>query len=315
VRAVSDGAVWTGIPAVDGVRVGVRHRLVREHRVDAVRVGVVVVTGEVETADHLGGREERRVHPGAGVVVERGRRAGAAEVGVGVVDAGVDDTDGDVLADVAEGLPDGRPALQGHRAGVAEVLGGDRVHSLDASQAAQRGDGRGVGLHGNAGHHAVRDIQHTRPWRDGPDASPYAFLHRLDPTELDAGGRLRCCTAAAERSPVSSSGRGSIQLEQDGDRTLRPVGRLAAVTLRPARDFFSDWANSVRAAPPLDPLHLGRHRLRVPLLRRRADRARPRTRRACRRRAPRGPSAAPHGGAPALADTNDSQSPSCAGAP
>ncbi len=123
--------------AVERIRIRVRNRL--ESR--RVRIGVIAVADEIGAALDTRRRraEERRVGRGRlrrmGGCVGRGR-ARAAEVGVGVVDAGVDDRDLHALAVQPEVLPDGRSADERDAAQVV------RLHELqraDRDHAGQRG--------------------------------------------------------------------------------------------------------------------------------------------------------------------------------
>ena len=153
------GDVRTVPLAVERVVVGVRHRLVAR----AARVGVVVVADEVDAALHARrvGAVERRVGRfGAGGVrrLVGGRGAGAAEGGVRVVDAGVDDRDLHTLAGVARALPHLGHAEERHRDCVVESVGAHRVHGDDAGQFRDRVEL--VGGHGCL--HAVVRRLHLR---------------------------------------------------------------------------------------------------------------------------------------------------------
>src|SRR5918994_7060506 len=93
----------------------------RNLRRRVVRGSVVVVTDEVVARDDLGGGERPRLDHRAVVRLEGLLRAGAAEVGVEVVDTGVDDGDVDVVAGEAGVVPGRR---------CADVLRGGRVLTL-----------------------------------------------------------------------------------------------------------------------------------------------------------------------------------------
>ena len=127
--------------AVERVGVGPRD----QGRVTRVRAGVVVVADEVPAAlDARGVRAEQgrvgRLGVGrvGGLVGLDG--AGATELGVGVVDAGVDDGDLDALAGEARVLPDLRDAEVGARGGVAAGVDLDGVDGLDVGRLCQRRD-------------------------------------------------------------------------------------------------------------------------------------------------------------------------------
>ena len=86
---------------------------------------VVAVADEVVAADDLGGRVSRAAagsRRGVRRLVRR-RRARATEVGVGVVDAGVDDADPDALAGDPGLLPGGQRLDQLAGRGVVDVFG------------------------------------------------------------------------------------------------------------------------------------------------------------------------------------------------
>ena len=89
------------VRAVERVGVGPRNVVGR-----VVVDDVVVGADEVVAADHLLGRERARLDEVRVVRVVGGDRAGAAEVRVRVVDAGVDVGDDHALAAGAEVVPD-----------------------------------------------------------------------------------------------------------------------------------------------------------------------------------------------------------------
>ena len=169
------------------------------------RVGVIAVADEVDTAldarrrraeqPWIGGQRPLRV----GRCVRRGG-ARAAEVGVGVVDAGVDDRDLHALAVQPQALPDGRSADERDAADVV------RLHEL------QRPDRHDAGQRSKLFHAVVRDanldavVSRLVMGHDGAaealDAAAQAVLLApqlaldpvlLAPLELAAGVALLLC--------------------------------------------------------------------------------------------------------------------------
>ena len=142
------GNVRAVAKAVERVWVGMRNWLVGR----AGRVGVVAVTDEVDPALHLGrGRPEARGVGRGFTDRQLGRIGGAqtlrlsprshgawtAEIGMGVVDAGVDDADLDSLAvEPVHAVPHCRRPDVGDTTG---VVGGDGGHGTNTHHALQAG--------------------------------------------------------------------------------------------------------------------------------------------------------------------------------
>ena len=154
----------------------------------------------VEGARRLGGVEGR-----AG--------AGAAEVGVRVVDAGVDDADPDALAGLAAALPDCRCTDERHRRGVGRGLGRDAVDRLDA------GDG-GEGLQAcshrcalRCRSRSVRTVEGARLGRRRREACLDRCLRPLDGGALVAGRELG--SRATTRAGVDEGRRRGRRVELD----------------------------------------------------------------------------------------------------
>ena len=135
VRAVADGS-GRRRGAVERVGIRMRDRLVG----GGTRVRVVAVADQIGAALDARGRwpEQRRVRRrrlgGVGSLV-RVRRSRTAEVGMGVVDAGVDDADLDAFAVEAQGLPDRRRADHRHAVHVGPL---DRKEGAHRDHARQR---------------------------------------------------------------------------------------------------------------------------------------------------------------------------------
>ena len=124
--------------AVQWVRVGMRNRLIGR----GSRIGVVAVTHQVDAAFDSG-REDSKVERVRGRCLDcvfgvvRGHRAGPAEIGMRVVDAGIDDGDLDAFAMDSEALPDGRAADQWDAVHVAGFGREQRAHTDDTRQCGQ----------------------------------------------------------------------------------------------------------------------------------------------------------------------------------
>ena len=138
--------------AVEWVAVRMRHGGRRAGR----RAGVVVVADEVVAHRHLGAREGdgRAVGVGGGQrgVVSQpvgvvGRLAGSAEVGVVVVDAGVDDGDLDPDSGEAGRGPGLRSADERHALGQVGLVRRDEVDPGDAGHRRQSRDLGGLDVH------------------------------------------------------------------------------------------------------------------------------------------------------------------------
>ena len=110
------------------------------------RAGVVGVADEVGAALHLGRvrPEQRRIGrlcAGSGCRLERGDGAGAAEVGVRVVDPGIDDRDLDAFAaQTRRALPHHRRANERHAHRVVRTMLQNRQDLDDARQRGERRD-------------------------------------------------------------------------------------------------------------------------------------------------------------------------------
>ena len=139
--------------AVERVVVGDR----REGR-GIVRTRVVVLAREVPAAHDLGGREDAR---GIGPVdrIVGGRSPDPTEVGVRVVDAGVDDADLDAVAEQAEVLPAPEHPSQYGGARIVDALRHDGGDRQDIGPSGQLADAVGVAHDGHAGHRVVGAIQ------------------------------------------------------------------------------------------------------------------------------------------------------------
>src|SRR5262245_18679289 len=126
-------------------------------RVGVVGVSVVIVAHEIETALDLGrrvrseqGRVRRLVGAGRGRV-ERGGGARPTEVGVGVIDTGVDDGDLDAFAVHAiDAIPYLRRADVRHALRVVDVVDARRLDRAHARQARQRRSVAGGDAHGES---------------------------------------------------------------------------------------------------------------------------------------------------------------------
>ena len=205
--------------AVEGVVVGLR-----DGRGGVV--GVVVVAGEVEAADDLRGGERAAV--GLGGIHRAVRRdgPGAAEVGVGVVDAGVDDADAHAGAEPS-GLPPGieRPAeLVGVRVGDAGIGaaagGGDRADAPDGVHAGFAGElagGGGGGAHGDAGHR-VGGAEDDAGDLATAEAGEQGVGLRRDGRLRVRGGAAGGVAALAFPVPVGLEGRRLVELDEQRDR-------------------------------------------------------------------------------------------------
>src|SRR5205823_4494161 len=128
-------------------------------------------------------------------------RARAAEVRVGVVDAGVDDADLDALAGVTRALPDPGDAEVRHRHGVVELVGPGAVHSDNVGQL---GDGRDR-LGGEVDLHAVVGGLHL-----GLDLTALAL-------ERAGDGVLLLLQAALDARPLLAGELAALLGLDDGD--------------------------------------------------------------------------------------------------
>ena len=134
VAARGAGHVRAVPTAVEGVVVGRGNGVIR------VR-GVIGVAGEVVAAGHLGrigvvGRTAGLLGRERCLICRDGARP--AEVRVRVVDAGIDDADGDALAGEARVDPHGGRLDERDRDEVVTALGHEAMHSLDARQCGDR---------------------------------------------------------------------------------------------------------------------------------------------------------------------------------
>ena len=149
-----DSGHMAAVPlAVDRVRVGMGHRLVVARR----WVGVIGVADEVVASGDLrrGQRREARLPVRVGAVGVGGvpgvSRSRPAEIGVRVVDSGVDDADAHPLTDVAGVLPRREHLRELGAVRAERMLAHDRVDLDHIGPLGDRLDGRHIGVDGHAG--------------------------------------------------------------------------------------------------------------------------------------------------------------------
>jgi len=113
-------------------------------------------------------------------------RAGAAEVGMGVVDAGVHDSDGDSLAGAGRSGPRGRRADERHSNEVVALLRHQAMHRPDSGDPREATEIVGISAHGDAGVD-IGGLEDDVLLAHGPT---YSRRERLDARDCRAGGRL-----------------------------------------------------------------------------------------------------------------------------
>ena len=172
--------------AIERVGVGVRH----QRRAAGGGIGVVGIADQIDTALDLGRQrpEQRRVGgcgAGGSGSLEGRDRAGAAEIGMGVVDTGIDNGDFHALTLVLlRQLPSLGRANERHADGVVGRINAHRLDGHHAGQGAQRGDlvARDADL--DAVQRALKVAQHHTALaldqrRDSGVVSPAGIDHRL----------------------------------------------------------------------------------------------------------------------------------------
>ncbi len=228
-----DGAGDVG-PVAAGAGLAV-HRVGVGHRGVAAVVGVA---GQVLAGHHLRGRERDvagvaalRRHLARVVAGEVGL-AGAPEVDVGVVDAGVDDGDGDARAGAAGGVPGLHGTGERVGAGVGPGLRREGDDARDARQPGQPGEPRAVRAHGQAGQDVGGLVEDLAVGVDlvAEGAQP----------ALGGRGRVACGLARGGGSLAAGAGVGvgrrvPGQLDHDGDRPGRRRGGSARADRRGRR--------------------------------------------------------------------------------
>ena len=203
--------------AVEGIGVGLR-------RVDRRVIGtrVVGVAHEVGAAGHLGVGERGSADGQSVVGREVGWVARASEVGVVVVDPGVDDADGDAGARGAEILPGGR------RADVLDaplVIQVDLLHGVHGAHASQVREGPDLRC-GDADRHpivGVLELAENATAGRG-DARLELVLTRSERGADRLAFRLRELAALPERLPLPYRDRLGGELEDDAHLPVRAEG-------------------------------------------------------------------------------------------
>ena len=200
--------------AVERIVVGLRDGCGGVHRV----VGVSCQVDAARDLDRIG---VDRGLPGvlrSECCLIRRDRAGAAEIGMGVVNAGVHDADGDARARARRSGPRGRCADERYGDEVVALLWHQAMHCLDPGDPREAIEIIGISAHGHAGVD-VGGLEDDVLLAYG---SAYSRRERVDARDRRAGGHLlgprRGCGG-----PGHGSGHG-IELEHDA-HGLRRCGQ------------------------------------------------------------------------------------------